>query len=75
MPDKTYKLIDLVGVSTESIDQAIRNAITRAGQTLKGLDWWTVKEIRGTVQDGSVGQFQVTLQVGFRLMSDAELHD
>jgi hypothetical protein len=74
MPDKTYKLIELVGVSEESTDKAIQNAITRASETLKGLDWFQVVESRGTIQDGRVGQFQVTLKVGFRIMSPAELH-
>ena len=67
MPDHTYKLIELVGVSANNVDEAIQNAITRAGQTLKGLDWFEVKEVRGTVSNGKVGQFQVTLKVGFTL--------
>jgi len=75
MPDKTYKLIDLVGVSEESSDQAIRNAITRAQRTLKGLDWFQVQEVRGTIGENGVQQFQVTLRVGFRLMSEDELDD
>ena len=73
MPDKTYKLIELVGVSEESVQQAIRNAVNRASQSLKGLDWFEVTEIRGTVKDGNVGQFQVKLKVGFRILSDEEL--
>lgn len=75
MPDKTYKLIELVGVSEESSDQAVRNALTRASRTLKGLDWFEVKEVRGTIGEGGVQQFQVTLRVGFRLMSGDELDD
>jgi len=47
MPDKTYKLIELVGGSEESVQQAIRNAVTRASQGLKGLDWFEVTEVRG----------------------------
>lgn len=74
MPDKTYKLVELVGVSSESSDQAIRNAISRAGETLKGLDWFQVLETRGMIQDG-VPLFQVTIKVGFRVMSPAEMHD
>ena len=73
MPDRTYKLIELVGVSEESTDQAIRNAIARASETLRGLDWFQVVETRGTIRDGKVGQFQVTLKVGFRIMSAEEL--
>lgn len=73
MPDKTYKLIELVGVSDNSVQDAIRNAITRASQTLKGLDWFEVMEVRGLVKDGQVAQFQVKLKVGFRLLSDEDL--
>ena len=73
MPDKTYKLIELVGVSEDSIDQAVRNAVSRAGETLRGLDWFEVLETRGTIADGKVAQFQVTIKVGFRIMSPNEL--
>ena len=65
MPDKTYKIIDLVGSSEESIDQAIRNAITRAGETLKGLDWFEVVETRGYIDNAKVAYWQVTLKLGF----------
>ncbi len=73
MPEKTYKLVELVGVSEVSIDQAVRNAITRAGQSLKGLDWFEVTQIRGLIVQGKVSQFQTTLKVGFRIMADEEL--
>ena len=73
MPEKTYKLIELVGVSENSVQDAVRNAITRASQTLKGLDWFEVTEIRGLVKDGKVSQFQVKLKVGFRLLSEDEI--
>lgn len=67
MEEKTYKLIELVGVSDRSIEEAIQNAISRANQTLKNLDWFEVVEARGMIQDGRVNQFQVKLKVGFRL--------
>jgi dodecin len=73
MPDKTYKIIELVGVSDESIQQAIRNAITRASESLKGLDWFEMTEVRGLVKDGKVDQFQVTVKVGFRILSEGEM--
>jgi flavin-binding protein dodecin len=73
MMDKTYKLIELVGVSDQSSEDAIQTAIARAGQSLKGIDWFEVTEIRGLVRDGRVSQFQVKLKVGFRLMADEEL--
>jgi flavin-binding protein dodecin len=69
MSDKTYKLIELVGVSTASMEDAIQNAIARANQTLKNLDWFEVVEARGLIQEGKVSQFQVKLKVGFRLLS------
>jgi flavin-binding protein dodecin len=73
MPEHTYKLVELVGVSPNNVDEAIQNAISRAAQTLKGLDWFEVTEVRGTVSNGRVGQFQVTLKVGFRVMDPSEL--
>lgn len=73
MPDKTYKIIELVGVSEESIQQAIRNAITRASASLKGLDWFEMTEVRGLVKDGKVSQFQVKVKVGFRILSEQEI--
>lgn len=73
MPERTYKIIELVGVSEESSDAAIRNAIARAAETLRGLDWFEVQQVRGTIQDGRVGVFQVVLKVGFRVMSPSEL--
>lgn len=73
MPDRTYKLEEIVGVSEVSADDAIRNAITRASQTLQGLDWFEVIETRGTIQDGSVARFQVTLKIGFRILTPEEL--
>jgi flavin-binding protein dodecin len=69
MQDKTYKLIELVGVSATSIEEAVQNAISRANQTLKNLDWFEVVEARGLIQDGKVSQFQVKLKVGFRLLA------
>jgi dodecin len=73
MPERTYKLIELVGVSDRDVSDAIRNAITRAGQTLRGLDWFEMTGIRGAIADGQVQQFQVTLKVGFRVLSPEEL--
>ena len=73
MPDKTYKLIELVGVSEDSIQQAIRNAVTRVSQSLQGLDWFEVTEVRGLVRDGQVSQFQVKLKVGFRIFGEDEM--
>jgi flavin-binding protein dodecin len=61
-------------VSDESIQQAIRNAVARASESLKGLDWFEMTEVRGLVKEGKVSQFQVKIKVGFRIMSDREMH-
>jgi flavin-binding protein dodecin len=66
MPDKTYKIVDVVGVSEESIHQAVRNAMSKANQTLRNVDWFEVKNIRGAMH-GSELQFQVEVRIGFRL--------
>lgn len=68
MPEKTYKIIEVVGVSDESIHQAVRNALTKANQTLRNLDWFEVDQIRGAVRNGQP-EFQVEVRIGFRLES------
>lgn len=67
MTDHVYKLVELVGSSTKSTDDAIHNAIETAAKTLRHIDWFQVTETRGHVADGKVAHFQVTLKVGFRL--------
>jgi flavin-binding protein dodecin len=67
MTDHVYRVTEIVGTSTESIDTAIRNAIGRATSTLRNVDWFEVVSTRGEVADGNVVHFQVTLKVGFRL--------
>ena len=68
----TYRVTEIVGSSPESVAAAIRNGINRASQTLRGLDWFEVTQIRGSIgDDGNVDQFQVGLKVGFRLEDTA----
>jgi flavin-binding protein dodecin len=67
MPDHTYRVTEIVGSSPESLQQAIRNGVSRASQTLRNLEWFEVTEIRGQIAEGAVAQFQVGLKVGFRL--------
>ncbi len=67
MSDHTYKLVEVVGSSPESSDQAIRNAIAKASESLDHIGWFEVLETRGQVKDGEVAHFQVVLKVGFRL--------
>ncbi len=70
MAEKTYKIIEVVGVSEESIQHAIRNALMKASQTLRNLDWFEVDQIRGAVRNGRP-EFQVQIRIGFRLEEDA----
>ena len=67
MPEHTYRVTEIVGTSTVSVADAIRNGIARAAQTLRNLDWFETTEIRGHIVDGAVEHFQVTMKVGFRL--------
>ncbi|WP_225829988.1 dodecin [Streptomyces sp. NK08204] len=67
MSHHTYRLTEIVGSSHEGIDQAIRNGIGRAGQTLRNLDWFEVTQIRGQLQNGQIEHWQVCLKVGFRI--------
>lgn len=67
MPDRTYGLTELVGTSREGVDEAIANAIHRAAQDTRHLDWFEVTQIRGYIRDGEVDHVQVSLKVGYRL--------
>ena len=73
MSEHVYKVIELVGSSHDGVEQAIDGAIERASETLQNIDWFEVKEIRGNVQDGKVGWYQVKLAVGFRLIEPADI--
>lgn len=72
MPSKTYKLIELVGVSDRGFDDAVKSALRRAGATLKGLAWFEVVEQRGALRDGAV-EYQAKVKVAFRLMDADEV--
>jgi len=63
----TYKKVEVVGSSKNSIDEAIQNAIAECGKSIKNMDWFEVVETRGHIQHGKVGHFQVTLKIGFRI--------
>ena len=67
MASHTYKLIELVGTSPTSSDDAIRSAIEKASATVKHIDWYQVIESRGHVVNGRIAHFQVSLKVGFRI--------
>lgn len=67
MPDHVYKQIELTGSSTESMEDAIRNAVARAGKTLKNLRWFEVTDTRGYLEEGEIAYWQVTVKIGFTL--------
>jgi dodecin len=67
MKDHVYKILELVGSSEKSIEDAIQNAITRASKTIREMKWFEVVQTRGHVEKGSVRHYQVTLRVGFTL--------
>jgi len=67
MADRTYRITEIVGTSPQDVNQAIRNGIRRASDTIRNLDWFELVEVRGAIRDGEVNHYQVTLKVGFRL--------
>ena len=67
MADSVYKIIDLVGSSDTSISKAIDGAISKAGESVRQLGWFKVTQIRGHIESGRVGSYQVTLKAGFKL--------
>ncbi len=67
MSDNVYKIIEVVGSSTSSIEDAVEKAVTRASATIHDLRWFEVKETRGHIEDGRVAHYQVTLRIGFTL--------
>ncbi|SFK87760.1 dodecin [Geodermatophilus ruber] len=67
MGDHVYRLSEIVGSSRTGVDDAIRTAIRKAAETVRNIDWFEAKEIRGQVVDGDVAYFQVRLAIGFRV--------
>ncbi|WP_170843134.1 dodecin [Streptomyces oceani] len=67
MSDHTYRVTEIVGTSHEGVDAAIRNAVSRASETVRNLDWFEVTEVRGQIEEGRIEHYQVGLKVGFRL--------
>ncbi len=67
MSDHVYKHIRLTGSSTEGIEQAVQQALTRASKTVRNMRWFEVVETRGHIENGRVAHWQVTLEVGFTL--------
>jgi flavin-binding protein dodecin len=67
MSDHVYRVTEVVGTSSESLDAAIRTGIERAAETVRGLDWFEVTEIRGHLEEGRIAHFQATMKLGFRV--------
>ncbi len=67
MSEHVYKIVELVGSSTQGTDKAIQNAVTRAAKTLRNLDWFEVIETRGHLENGKVAHWQVKIKIGFRM--------
>jgi flavin-binding protein dodecin len=67
LANHTYSISEIVGTSTQGVDDAVRNGIAKASQTLRNLDWFEVKEIRGHLAEGNIADWQVTIKIGFRL--------
>lgn len=72
MSDPVYKIVELVGTSEKSISDAIDNAIKKASQSLRHLGWFEVGEVRGSIENGKVGRYQVTIKAGFTLESGSD---
>ena len=70
MADHTYRVTDIVGTSPDGIETAIRNALRRAGTTVRNLDWFEVTQVRGQIDGSEVAHWQVSMKVGFRLDAD-----
>lgn len=67
MSDNVYKLIDVVGSSKVSVEDAVQQAIARSSETVNNIEWFEMKELRGHVRDNKVEHYQVVLKIGFRL--------
>lgn len=67
MSDPVYRITEVVGTSSESVELAIRNGLSRVASTVRGVEWFEATQIRGNVVDGQLAAFQVSLKVGFRL--------
>ncbi|MGH8241537.1 MAG: dodecin [Steroidobacteraceae bacterium] len=67
MSDHVYRVVEVVGSSSDSTDQAVKNAIARTNETVRNVEWFEVVETRGHVENGAIAHYQVTVKVGFRV--------
>ena len=71
MTDHVYKIIEIVGTSTQGVSEAVHNGLRRANETIRNVRWFETQQIRGRVENGDVQEFQVTMKIGFTLDGDA----
>lgn len=67
MSDVTFKKIEITGTSTVGVEDAVNNALAKAGETVRNLRWFEVQEVRGAIEGTQVSQWQVTVKIGFAL--------
>lgn len=67
MDNHVYKIVELVGTSPHGVGEAVENALQKAGQTVRNIRWFETLNIRGSVENGKVKQFQVTVKIGFTI--------
>lgn len=67
MPDHVYKKIEIVGSSPNGFEEAVHNTLARTKKTVRNMRWFEVAETRGFIEEGKVGEWQVTLKIGFTL--------
>ena len=73
MEPRTYVVIEVVGVSAKNYAEAAANAVNRASETLRGLGWFEITELRGLIRDGEIVEYQTQMKIGFRLLEKDEL--
>ena len=67
MSDHVYKLVELVGSSQQSFDDAVQNAVAKAGKTIRNMRWFQVIDTRGQIDQGKIAYWQVTVKIGFTI--------
>jgi dodecin len=67
MSEHVFKIIEVVGTSKHGVGEAVQNAITRASKTMRHIGWFEASQIRGSVVDGKISEFQVQVRIGFRM--------
>ncbi len=75
MSNPVYKMIELTGTSPVGIEDAVQNALKRAAKTVREMKWLEVVEVRGRIDEDHVGQWQVTVKIGFTVLEDEEEDD